>query len=159
MVRRLPSRALALVIAMATAPVHGVASDLSYENYRDLPDQKFACLYAYAADKTGNHEFAIKILNDCVAAGNVWAMIWLAMLYENGHGVPKSLEKSAELMRRGAETDDEAGYSSLARYHWGMALITGTGVAKDEAEGLRWLHLARDEGVEEAAAFLREHEK
>ena len=44
------------------------------------------------------------------------------MLYENGQGLPLSLEKSAELMQRGAMTQDAAGYGALARYHWGLAL-------------------------------------
>ena len=51
------------------------ADDLSYHNYAAIPDQKFACLYAYAADKTGDHETALKILDGCIEAGNVWAMI------------------------------------------------------------------------------------
>lgn len=76
------------------------------------------------------------------------------MLYENGQGLPLSLEKSAELMQRGALTQDAAGYGALARYHWGMALYHGRGVARQPVEGLRWLRQARDEGVPEAAAFL-----
>lgn len=127
---------------------------VTYHNYAAIPDQKFACLYAYAADKTGDHETALKILDGCIAAGNVWAMIWKAMLYENGQGLPLSLEKSAELMQRGALTQDAAGYGALARYHWGMALYHGRGVARQPVEGLRWLRQARDEGVPEAAAFL-----
>ena len=142
-------------LAFGLASASAAADDLSYHNYAAIPDQKFACLYAYAADKTGDHETALKILDGCIAAGSVWAMIWKAMLYENGQGLPLSLEKSAELMQRGAMTQDAAGYGALARYHWGLALYQGRGVVRDEAEGLRWLRQARDEGVPEAAEFLQ----
>ena len=60
-------------------------------------------------------------------------MIWKAMLYENGQGLPLSLEKSAELMQRGALTQDAAGYGALARYHWGWRCIMVVGW-----RGSRW---------------------
>lgn len=131
------------------------ADDLSYQSHADIPDQHFACLMAYPADKTGDHATAVTILERCVHEGNVWSMIYLAMLYENGNGMPKSLERSAALMKRGADMRDPAGYSSLARYHWGRALWLGHGTPRDEAEALRYLRMARHEGIGEADEFLR----
>ncbi|CBS87252.1 protein of unknown function [Azospirillum lipoferum 4B] len=45
--------------------------------------------------------------------------------------------RATDLMRRGAETNDEAGYSTLACYHYGVALCEGRGVAKAPETGLR----------------------
>ncbi|MCW2236069.1 tetratricopeptide repeat protein [Azospirillum canadense] len=132
------------------------ADDLSYRGVGAMaPDHPIACLYAYAADKTGDHAAAVDILNACVARGSVWSMIWLAMLHENGQGVPRSLEASAALMHRGALMNDDAGYARLARYHWGVALVEGRGVAGDVDEGMRWLRVAAAEGVRDAKDYLR----
>lgn len=134
------------------------ADDLSYHAFAaEATRYPIGCLMAYAADKTGDHDTAVVILEACVAKGNVWAMIWLATLYENGQGVPKSLEAAADLMRRGAAMNDEAGYSRLARYHWGVALYKGRGVSRNTDEGLRWLRIAAAEGLRDAKDFLRLH--
>lgn len=145
---------MAAVLLAGVAAGPAWADDLSYHGYADRREHPFACQMAYYADKTGDHPSAIAILEDCIAKGNVWSMIWMAMLHENGQGVPKSLEASAALMERAASMRDPAGYASLARYHWGMALLEGRGVARDEAAAARWLRLAAAEGVPEAAEAL-----
>jgi len=81
-------------------------------------------------------------------------MIWLALLYENGLGVPRDLPRASALLRRGAEADDAAGYSSLARYHYGVALAEGRGIAQDTAAARCWLQRAADEGVSDARDYL-----
>lgn len=130
-------------------------SDLSYESFVDS-DKRLKCLYGYAASKTGDHSAAVRIFEDCIRRWNdVYSMIWLAELYETGSGVPKDLGRATDLMRRGAETNDEAGYSTLARYHYGVALCEGRGVAKDPEAGLRWLRLAAGEGSKDAIDYLR----
>lgn len=147
---------LGLVFSALLAVTAAQADDLSYSGYSAMGGpQPLACLMAYPADKTGDHQAAVDILESCVAKGNVWSMIWLAMLYENGQGVPKDIEKSASLMRQAAALHDEAGYATLARYHWGVALFEGRGTAKDEAEGIKWLRMAAEEGDKDARAFLQ----
>ncbi|HYD71042.1 hypothetical protein [Azospirillum sp.] len=145
---------MAAVLPAVLAAGPALADDLSYHGYADRREHPFACQMAYYADKTGDHPSAITILEDCIAQGNVWSMIWMAMLHENGQGVPKSLEASAALMERAASMRDPAGYASLARYHWGMALLEGRGVPRDEAAAAHWLRLAAAEGVPEAAEAL-----
>ncbi|MBP2313196.1 tetratricopeptide repeat protein [Azospirillum soli] len=146
----------AFALALSVAAGAASADDLSYRSFvGGKGDHPIGCLYAYAADKTGDHAAAVEILHRCVAKGNVWSMIWLAMLHENGQGVPKDLEASADLMRRGAHMNDDAGYAPLARYHWGVALVEGRGVAASEDEGLRWLRIAAAEGVRDAKDYLR----
>ncbi|PWC55939.1 SEL1-like repeat protein [Azospirillum sp. TSO22-1] len=147
-------RATGLAAALLLAAGAAAADDLSYAGGMGI-DHPIGCLMAYPADKTGDHASAVAILDACVARGNVWSMIWLSMLHENGQGVPRSLEKAADLMRRGSALNDEAGYATLARYHWGVALVEGRGVPRDEGEGLRWLRIAAAEGAGDAKTFLR----
>lgn len=129
-------------------------SDLSYEAYIES-DKRIKCLYGYAADKTGNHEAAIRIFKDCIERWNdVYSMIWLAQIYESGIGVPQDLAYATALMKKGAELNDEAGYSVLARYHYGRALYEGTGTPKDPVAGLKWLRQAAAEGSVDAQKYI-----
>lgn len=145
---------IALLFGTSAFSSENVTSDLSYENHIDS-DKRMKCLYGYAADKTGDHASAIKIFEDCIKRWNdVYSMIWLAQIYESGVGVPQDLVYATELMKRGAMTNDEAGYSSLARYHYGTALYEGRGTAQDREEGIKWLLRAADEGLEDASHYL-----
>jgi len=130
-------------------------SDLTYESFVDS-DKRIKCLYGYAAEKTGDHDAARRIFEDCIHRWNdVYSMIWLSSMYETGVGMPQDLRYAAELMRRGAESNDEAGYSSLARLHYGTALYEGRGVDRDTEAGLRWLRRAAAENQSGAAEYLR----
>jgi TPR repeat protein len=130
-------------------------SDLSYESYIDS-DKRIKCMYGYAAEKTGNHTAAISIFEDCIRRWNdVYSMIWLSQIYESGSGVAKSLEYATELMRQGAMEDDEAGYSQIARYHYGVALYEGKGVVQNKNAGIQWLRRASNEGLEDARIYIK----
>jgi len=103
--------------ALASVSLDGSGNELSYGAYIDSR-RRIKCLYGYAAEKTGDHAAAIRIFEDCIARWeDVYSMIWLAMMYENGVGVPRDLGKAAELMRRGALSPESAGYATLMRYH------------------------------------------
>ena len=130
-------------------------SDLSYTAWIDS-DKRMKCLYGYAADKTGDHRAAIRIFEDCIERWNdVYSMLWLAQIYEAGVGVKKDLQKSTALMKRGALSRDEAGYSSLARYHYGIALYEGIGTQADRSEAVVFLQLAASENISDACAYLK----
>jgi len=130
-------------------------SDLSYKSWVDS-NKRFKCLYGYAADKTGDHEAAVRIFEDCIARWeDVYSMIWLAQILENGQDGPADVERATALMKRGAHHPDTSGYATLARYHDGMALLTGHGVARDEGEAVRWLERAAREGLPEALEQLK----
>lgn len=58
-------------------------------------------------------------------------------------------------MELGARQNDEAGYSSLARYHYGLMLYQGRGVKQDRDAALKWLERAAGEGIIEAQEFLK----
>ena len=130
-------------------------NDLSYESFIDS-NKRIKCLYGYAAEKTGDHEAARLIFEDCIRRWqDVYSMIWLADLYENGFGVPRDVSRATALMQQGAESDGTGGYAALARYHYGMALLEGHGTARNPEEGLRWLRRAAEEGVPDAAHHLK----
>lgn len=129
-------------------------NDLSYEYFVNS-DRPIKCLYGYIADKTGDHTSAIKIFEDCIERwGSVYSMIWLSKIYESGIGIEQDLARATALLKQGAETDDPAGYSSLAKYHYGVALYEGSGVEPNPKEATAWLKQAWDEGVTDAREYL-----
>jgi len=152
-------RYILLIHMLFSAHVSGAeitGSDLSYDYYINS-DKPIKCLYGYAAEKAGNHEAAITIFEDCIKRwDSVYSMIWLAQIYETGVAVERNLEYATALLKRGAETDDEAGYSSLAKYHYGVALYEGKGIQIDKAEGVKWLKQSLEEGIEEAKTYLNQ---
>ena len=100
-------------------------------------------MYGYAAEKTGDHQAAIQIFEDCISRWNdVYSMIWLAQIYETGIGVTQDYEYATNLLKRGAQLNDEVGYSSLARYHYGVALFEGRGIKADPDAAKIWLEKA-----------------
>jgi TPR repeat protein len=130
------------------------ANELSYTAYIDST-KRIKCLYGYVASKTGNHQAAIQIFEDCIERWNdVYSMIWLAQIYESGAGVPQDYSYSTQLMKRGALLNDKAGYSSLARYHYGVALYKGKGTKANVKEAKIWLQKAYAEGIKEAGKYL-----
>ncbi len=132
-------------------------SDLSYASYIHSKN-RFKCLYGYAAEKTGDHKAAMLIFEDCIERWNdVYSMIWLAQMYEAGIAVPQDLAQSTALMKRGAQQQDDAGYASLARFHYGVALYEGVGTRADQPEAIRYLRQASEEGVPEACDYLKAH--
>ena len=143
------------LLLTSTGVLAGDINELSYEAYIDS-DKRIKCLYGYAAEKTGDHQAAVRIFEDCIARWNdVYSMIWLAQMHEAGSGIPVNLPKAAELMQRGASQPDGVPYVDLARYHWGVALTEGRGVPADAAEGRRWLQQAAAAGEPAATDYLK----
>jgi len=129
-------------------------NELGYTAYIDST-KRIKCLYGYAVDKTGDHQAAIQIFEDCIERWNdVYSMIWLEQIYESGVGVPQDYVYATSLMKRGALLNDEAGYSSLARYHYGVALYEGKGTKVDFNAAKMWLQKAHAEGIKEAGDYL-----
>ena len=147
---------LQLCLILPTLANSGEYSDLSY-NEQINSTKRIKCLYGYAADKTGDHATAIRIFEDCIERWNdVYSMIWLAQIYESGVGVNRDLQKSTALMQQGAEQEDEAGYASLARYHYGVALYEGLGTAVDKTLARHYLKRAAQEGIPDACEYLQQ---
>ncbi len=144
----------ALATAVLLPSLASATDELGYESYIDSP-KRIKCLYGYVTAKTGNFEAAKQIFEDCVSRWNdVYSMISLAQMYESGNGVPVDLSQSATLLKRAAEQPDQASYVSLARYHWGVALAEGRGVAADPVQARDWLRKASAGGQTEADDYL-----
>ncbi len=146
---------LALPLAAAAADDDGSApGDLTIAHIAAQPVGMITCMYGYAAEKEGDHATAHAIFDRCIEAGYVGAMIWKAVLYEQGKGVPADAVQAAALFRRAA-TSGNAGYATLGKLHYATALYLGKGVARDEAEALQWFRAAAAEGDADAQEFLR----
>ncbi len=132
----------------------GELSDLSLEYSLQQPASMVTCGQGYFLEKCGDHVNANKVFDKCIAAGYAGAMIWKALLLDEGAGVKQDLPRAAELLHQAAVSDDPA-YSSLGKMHYATVLYLGRGVEKDEAEAMKWFQAAADEGSEEAREFLR----
>jgi len=161
------SGALATPLALAGNPFCGgaakpgdpsdlanVVGDMTLEYAVQQPANIVTCAKGYLLEKCGDHENAHKVFDKCIAAGYAGAMIWKALLLEDGAGVKPDLAKAAELMHQAATSGDPA-YSPLGKLHYATMLQQGKGVARDEAAARQWFEAAAAEGSEEARDFLR----
>lgn len=130
-----------------------VVGDLTLEYSAQQPANIVTCSQGYLLEKCGDHETAHKVFDKCIAAGYVGAMIWKALLLEDGKGVQQDSVKAAELLHRAAVSDDP-GYAAIGKMHYATALYQGRGVEKNEAEALLWFQAAAAEGSQEARDFL-----
>jgi len=131
-----------------------VVGDQTLEYAVAQPANIVTCAKGYLLEKCGDHESAHRVFDKCIAAGYAGAMIWKALLLEEGAGVAQDSVKAAELLHRAALSDDP-GYSRIGKMHYATALQLGRGVPKDEAEARKWFQAAAADGSEEAAEFLR----
>ena len=136
-------------------------SDFSWRYYQDIMKRfpsrvSIICYSAYIMDKTNSDvEDILMFLHSCAEKGSVAAMIYLSSMYENGNRITINYERSAYWLKRGTETKDEAGFSELAAYHYGMAILEGQGVKKDTKLARQYLQRAADAGIEDAISHLQ----
>jgi len=131
-----------------------VVGDQTLEYAIAQPANIVTCAKGYLLEKCGDHESANKVFDKCIAAGYAGAMIWKALLLEDGAGVAQDSAKAAELLHRAALSGDPS-YSRIGKMHYATALQLGRGVQKNEAEARKWFQAAAAEGSAEAAEFLR----
>lgn len=132
-----------------------VVGDQTLEYLADQPAGLMVCSKGYLLEKCGDHETARKVFDKCIAAGYIGAMIWKALMLQDGAGgVPPDLPAAAELMRRAASAGDSP-YATLGKLHYASALHAGKGVPKDEAAARRWFEAAAADGNPDAIEFLR----
>jgi TPR repeat protein len=75
-------------------------------------------------------------------AGQVQAIMFLAVLYSDGQLLPKDDAEAVRLTRRAVALGDP-----LAIFNLGAAYLEGRGVPKDRVEGIRLYRQAADKGV------------
>jgi hypothetical protein len=135
-------------------PSPGEDGDLSLSALAQKPASLLTCAAGYWAEKCGDHATAHQIHDKCIAAGYAGAMIWKALMLEDGAGVAPDPVAATALLHRATASAD-AGYATLAKLHYASNLYRGVGVEKDEAEARKWFEAAAAEGSEDAREFLR----
>lgn len=130
-----------------------VKGDMTIEATADQPANIVTCSKGYMAAKCGDFDTANKIFDKCIAAGYVGAMIWKALMYEDGTGVPQDSAKATQLMKAAALKGND-GYATIAKVHYASALLEGKGIEKNEKEAMKWFQTAAAEGDRDAKEFL-----
>jgi hypothetical protein len=129
--------------------------DQSLEFVVDQPASQTVCMSGYELEKCGDHENASKIYDKCIAAGYLGAMINRSRMLETGFGhTPPDLVAATDLMRRVAASGHSP-FATLGKLHYASALYQGKGVARDEAQALKWFEAAAKDGSPDAIEFLR----
>lgn len=159
--------ALMLCVLVAAGAAHAetrftVEDDLGVLNPQDTGVQMLkrkiemgvidsvTCSLGINATKNDNHELARKLTRRCAEAGYTKAMTWMSQLEDNGMGGDYNPDAAAEWDRRAAEAGDPVG-----RYNYGLDLMRGHGVAKDEMLGRRYVDQAAQDGLEIAKRLQR----
>lgn len=112
---------------------------------RDGQADMVVCSMGYPATKSGNHEAARAIFEACIKAGYTQAMTWMSYLHDNGYGGPEDPDAAAALDRMAAEAGDPVG-----QFNYGLDLMRGRGVARDDAAGRRMVDRAAEQGLDVA---------
>ena len=112
--------------------------------------------YAQAAAAYQKQDFAtvIRLLQPLAEQGDATAQHNLAVLYQDGLGVPASAEKALYWYEKAAEQGHADAQNNLAARY-----ATGTGVAKDLAEALKWYRAAAAQGHPTAGHTLQQLER
>jgi len=100
------------------------------------------CSLGYMLSKSGDHASARTIFQSCADDGYTGAMTWMGQLDNNGLGGDYDPDAAADWDRRAAELGDPVG-----KFNYGINLMRGHGVAKDEALGRQLVDEAANEGL------------
>lgn len=108
------------------------------------------CRLGYPMAKKGDTAFAREIFERCSAAGVDGAFPWMSWLEENGfQRAGKSPHLAAEWDRRSAER----GYS-IGQLNYGLDLLRGHGVPRDENRGRAMIDAAAAQGDRSARKVI-----
>lgn len=121
-------------------PEMGIARVL--ENIRTGQTDMMTCASGYFITKKGDHDDARTVFEGCAEAGWTGTMTWMSQLDNNGLGGEYDPDAAAEWDRRAAEAGDPVGM-----FNYGLDLIRGHGVPRDEALGRQFVDEAAEEGL------------
>ena len=113
------------------------------QNIRDGKPDMVTCASGYFITKKGDHELARELFEGCAEAGWTGTMTWMSQLENNGLGGDYDPDAAAEWDRRAAEAGDPVG-----KFNYGLDLIRGHGVARDEALGRKFIDAAAEDGLQ-----------
>ena len=100
------------------------------------------CSQGYLMTKKGSHNAARTIFENCAAAGWTGTMTWMSYMEDNGFGGDYDPVAAAEWDRQAAETGDPVG-----QFNYGLSLLRGHGVTRDEAAGRALVDQAAEAGL------------
>lgn len=103
------------------------------------------CASGYYVTKKGDHEAARRLFEACAEAGYTGAMTWMSQLDNNGLGGGYNPDAAANWDKRAADLGDPVG-----KFNYGLNLLRGHGVTRDEALGRRYVDEAASEGLKVA---------
>lgn len=101
------------------------------------------CSLGINTSKYDDHELAKRLATQCADAGYTKAMTWMSHFENNGIGGDYNPVAAAEWDRRAAEAGDPVGM-----YNFGLNLLRGHGVARDETLGRQYIAQAAAGGLD-----------
>ncbi len=118
--------------------------DRVLQNIRNGQTDMNTCAAGYHFTKKGDHVDARDVFELCATQGGFTsAMTWMGQLDNNGLGGEYNPDAAAEWDRRAADAGDPVG-----QFNYGIALMRGHGVARDETRGRALVDQAADAGLE-----------
>ncbi len=108
------------------------------------------CAQGYLMTKKGSHAQARRIFEACAARGWTGTMTWMSYMEDNGLGGPEDAKAAARWDRKAALAGDPIG-----QFNYGLDLLRGRGVARDQTLGRHYIDKAARAGVD-AAKRLKE---
>ena len=98
-----------------------------------------------AAAQSGDFETALREWTPLAKQGHVQAQYNLALMYDNGEGVPQDYKTAVKWYTLAAEKGD-----ADAQYNLGMMYVNGNGVIQDNAYAHMWWNIAASNGDKDA---------
>lgn len=120
------------------------------ENVDNGQTDMMTCAAGYMITKSGKHVPARKLFKQCAEAGWTGAMTWMSQMDNNGLGGDYDPDAAADWDRRAAEAGDPVG-----KFNYGIDLMRGHGVKRDEARGRALVDEAADYGLDIALRLQR----
>ena len=108
------------------------------------------CAQGYLVTKSGRHEEARTVFENCASDGWTGAMTWMSQMDDNGLGADENPDAAAEWDRRAAEAGDPVGM-----FNYGLDLMRGRGVSQDETLGRAYVDRAAEKGLQIARRLQR----
>ncbi|AVW90446.1 tetratricopeptide repeat protein [Celeribacter baekdonensis] len=133
------------VTEQGTLNPHEMSMAQVMESIRNGDTGMVICSQGYLVTKSGRHEMARELFEQCAESGWTGAMTWMSQLDDRGLGGPQDLEAAAEWNRKAAEAGDPVG-----KFNHGLDLMRGWGVARDEAAGRAMVDEAARDGLDVA---------
>jgi uncharacterized protein len=98
-----------------------------------------------AAAQSGDFETALREWTPLAKQGHVQAQYNLALMYDNGEGVPQDYKTAVKWYTLAAEKGD-----ADAQYNLGVMYRKGDGVLQDDKTAVKWYTLAAEQGNADA---------